>query len=64
MEDSIFNNYPNSPERDEAFEQLRELATALGRMPTRAELAEVEVQARKRAEPAWDAVERCVEESL
>ena len=64
MECLAFNNYPNCPERDEVFEQLRELATTLGRMTTRAELAEAEAQAKERAQPARNAVPRCVEESL
>jgi hypothetical protein len=64
MENSIFNNYPNCPDRDDAFERLRELATALSRMTTRAELAEAEAQEKKRAQPVQDAVARVAEESL
>jgi hypothetical protein len=39
LESAIFNTYPNGAERNDAFEQLQELATALGRMTTRTELA-------------------------
>ncbi len=49
MENSIFSNYPNCPDRDDAFERLRELATALSRMTTRAESAAAEAQEKKRA---------------
>jgi hypothetical protein len=46
LESAIFNTYLNGAERNDAFKQLQELATALGRMTTRTELAEAQAKAR------------------